>query len=132
MATKSVRERAQALLTLVETLIESPGMTWVDASNAIFYPRGPFAWLFRTKAERIAFRKTREGQRIKELVRSLPEPPVRSAPKEPYDPTRKIEIIRLARPRDRAKARKRQGVNGRSSDHDAKRPRQKSAEPKKS
>jgi hypothetical protein len=100
---KTVKERAQALLTLVETLVETPGLTWEAASNAVFAPGAPFSRLFRTESERVAFGKTIEGRRIDKLIFSLPPAPVRPAPKEEYDPTRVVEIIQLPAPRKRSK-----------------------------
>jgi hypothetical protein len=110
---KTVKERAQALLTLVETLVETPGLTWVAASNAVFYPGGPFTRLFPTKADRVAFRKCKEGQRIDKLIFSLPTPPVRPAPKEKYDSTRVVEIIPLPAPRSRSRIRARKTAKSR-------------------
>jgi hypothetical protein len=125
---KTVQERAQVLLTLVEALVDTPGLTWVAASNAVFMPGGPFWHLFRAKADRVAFNKTREGRRIDKLIFSLPEPPLRLAPKEVYDPTRFVEIIDLTAPR--AKKRKRL-AGARSSVTNGKTPRVASP-PKKS
>src|SRR5882724_10526160 len=92
---KSIKERAQALLTLVETLVETPGLTWEAASNAVFAPGGPFWYLFRTEAARVAFGKTTEGRRIDGLIFSLPAAPLRPASPDKYDPTRIVEIIDL-------------------------------------
>ena len=122
MAMNSVKERAQSLLTLVEALVEMPGLTWVAASNAVFSPGGPFWHLFRAKPDRVAFGKTKEGRRIDKLIMSLPTPPVRPAPKEPYDPTRVVEIIELSEPRE-SKARKRRVSNGKASQNGTKRRR---------
>jgi hypothetical protein len=105
MAVTGVKEKAQALLALVEKLVDVPGMTWVEASNVVNCPGGPYVRLFRTKAEREAFRKSKESRRIDKLILSLPTPPLRPAPKEEYDPTRIVEIIDLTAPR--AKRRKR-------------------------
>ena len=82
MRKKSIKERAEALLTLVRELVETPGLSWVGASNAIYAPGGPFGRLFPTEAERIAFGNSREGKQIDDLIGSLPEPPVRPWPKE--------------------------------------------------
>jgi hypothetical protein len=69
---KSIKARAEALLTLVEALVDRPGLTWVAASNAVFRPGGPFWHLFRTEADRAAYRKTKEGRQIDKLIFSLP------------------------------------------------------------
>jgi hypothetical protein len=114
---KSIKERAQALLTLVEALVETPGLTWEAASNAVFAPKGPFWHLFRTQAARVAFDKTREGRRIEGLIFSLPAAPLRPAPKEEYDPTRIVEIIQLPAPPLRSNARK--AANQRSTNNGA-------------
>jgi predicted HicB family RNase H-like nuclease len=79
---KSIKERAQAILTLVKELVETPGLTWVDASNAVYAPGGPFGRMFLTEAERIAFGISKEGKQIDDLIASLPEPPVRPLPKD--------------------------------------------------
>jgi hypothetical protein len=117
MAVTGVKEKAQALLALVEKLVMVPGMTWVDASNVVNCPGGPYVRLFRTKAEREAFRKSKESRRIDKLILSLPTPPVRPTPKEAYDPTRIVEIIQLPTPSPRSKARK--TVNRRSANNGA-------------
>jgi hypothetical protein len=103
MALTGLKEKAQALLALVEKLVEVPGMTWVDASNVVNSPGGPYVRLFRTKAEREAFRRSKESRRIDKLISSLPTPPLRPAPKEDYDPTRTVEIIQLPGSRKGAK-----------------------------
>ena len=112
-----VKEKAQALLAFVEKLVDVPGMTWVDASNVVNCPGGPYVRLFRTEAERQAFRKCQESRRIDELILSLPTPRVRPAPKEEYDPTRTVEIIQLPAPPPRSKARK--AANQRSANNGA-------------
>src|SRR5450631_83247 len=81
VAKSSIKEKAQALLALVQQLAQMPGLTWVDANNAIYAPGGPFVRLFPSKAERVAFRKTKESEQIGALIVSLPEPPVRPWPK---------------------------------------------------
>jgi hypothetical protein len=103
---RTIKERAEALLGLVEVLVETPGLTWVAASNAIYSPGGPYWHLFQAKADRVAFAKLAESRRIDQLIMGLPEPPVRPAPKEPYDPTRIVEIIDLTRSRKRSKPRR--------------------------
>jgi HicB family len=82
MRKKSIKERAEALLALVKELAETPGMTWVDANNAVYAPGGPFGRLFPTEDERTAFENSKEGKKIDELIGGLPEPPVRPWPKE--------------------------------------------------
>jgi len=76
MSHKSIRGRATELLTLAEKLAETPGLTWVEANNAIYGPGGPFRRLFPTEKDRLAFAKTAESRRIDELIDSLPEPKV--------------------------------------------------------
>jgi hypothetical protein len=114
---KSIKERAQALLTLVETLVETPGLTWEAASNAVFAPGAPFSRLFRTESERVAFDKTREGRRIDQLIFGLPRAPVRPAPKEKYDPTRIVEIIQISPGRKRGTTRTRKISNRKPSNN---------------
>jgi hypothetical protein len=77
MLKTTVKENSQALLALARRLANTPGLTWVDASNAIYSPGGPFARLFPTKAARVAYGKTKESEEIDDLIHSLPEPAVR-------------------------------------------------------
>ncbi|HEX3147727.1 MAG TPA: toxin-antitoxin system HicB family antitoxin [Gemmataceae bacterium] len=63
-------------MTLARKLSETPGLTWVEANNAIFGPGGPFVRLFPTKSDRAAFAGTKERGQIDELIDSLPDPPV--------------------------------------------------------
>ncbi len=104
MAVTRIKEKAEALLALVEKLVDVPGLTWVDASNVVFCPGGPYVRLFRTEAERAAFRKSKKRRRIDELISSLPTPPVRPAPPEEYNGTRTVEIIQISPRRNRSKA----------------------------
>ena len=67
---------AQELLTLARKLSETPGLTWVEANNAVYGPGGPFARLFPAAKDRVAFAKTEESREIDRLIDSLPEPPV--------------------------------------------------------
>jgi hypothetical protein len=76
MAKRSIKSRAQDLLTLARKLAESPGLTWVEANNAIYGPAGPMARLFPSAGDRAAFAKSNESRQIDELIDSLPEPPV--------------------------------------------------------
>jgi hypothetical protein len=76
MAKRSTKNGAQELLTLACKLAETPGLTWVEANNAIFGPGGPFARLFPTKSGRAAFAGTKERGQIDALIESLPDPPV--------------------------------------------------------
>ena len=64
---RRIQERAQALLVLAQQLANMPELTWVDANNAVYAPGGPFARLFPTKAERIAFGKTKQSKQIDDL-----------------------------------------------------------------
>jgi predicted HicB family RNase H-like nuclease len=74
MAKRSVESRGQVLLTLARKLAETPSLTWVEANNAIYGPAGPFARLFPTARDRVAFAKTKTSQQIDRLIDSLPEP----------------------------------------------------------
>jgi hypothetical protein len=76
MAKRSIKSRAQELLTLAQKLAETPGLTWVEANNAVYGPGGPFARLFPRAADRVAFARTVESRRIDELIDGLPEPAV--------------------------------------------------------
>jgi predicted HicB family RNase H-like nuclease len=76
MPRQNVTSRAQQLLTLAQKLSESPGLTWVEANNAIYGPGGPFTRLFPTARDRAAFVKTEASRQIDELLDSLPEPEV--------------------------------------------------------
>jgi predicted HicB family RNase H-like nuclease len=76
MSKRSTKERAQELVTLARKLSETPGLTWVEANNAIYGPGGPFARLFPTAKDRTAFAKRDESRQIDELIDRLPEPEV--------------------------------------------------------
>jgi len=76
MSKRSIKSRAQELLTLARKLAETPGLTWVEANNAVYGPGGPFARLFPRAADRVAFAKTEESRDIDQLIDSLPEPSV--------------------------------------------------------
>ncbi len=76
MAKKPIKSRAQELLTLARKLAETPGLTWVEANNAIYGPGGTFARLFPSAADRAAFAKTDESGQIDEMIDGLPDPPV--------------------------------------------------------
>jgi predicted HicB family RNase H-like nuclease len=76
MAKPSIKKRAQELLTLAENLAQTPGLTWVEANNAIYGPGGPFTRLFPAAKDRLAFAKTEESHAIDDLLDSLPEPEV--------------------------------------------------------
>jgi predicted HicB family RNase H-like nuclease len=76
MSKRSIKSRAQELLTLGRRLAETPGLTWVEANNAVYGPGGPFARLFSSARDRAAFAKTEESRQLDELIDSLPEPPV--------------------------------------------------------
>ena len=82
MSKRNSRKNLQELLTLARKLAETPGLTWVEANNAIYSPGGPFARLFPTKEDRLAFQKSAERVQIDALIDSLPDPPVRSERKE--------------------------------------------------
>lgn len=76
MARRSIKSRAQELLALATKLAETPGLTWVEANNAVYGLGGPFARLFPREADRVAFAKTRESEEIDRFIDGLPEPPV--------------------------------------------------------
>ena len=84
MQKTTVKKNVQALLALARQLAETPGLSWVDASNAIYAPGGPFARLFPTKTARLAYSKMQESEEIDDLIHSLPEPPVRPGPREDW------------------------------------------------
>ncbi len=81
MSRPSIKDKAQALLALAHQLAQMPGLTWVDANNAVYAPGGPFVRLFPTRTDRLAYGKTKESEQIDALIDSLPEPPVRPSPK---------------------------------------------------
>jgi hypothetical protein len=76
MSKRNIEGRAQELLTLARKLAETPGLTWVEANNAIYGPGGPYARLFSTARDRAVFARSEASRRIDELIDSLPEPPV--------------------------------------------------------
>ncbi len=74
MSKKNIKNRVQELLTLATKLAETPGLTWVEANNAVYGPGGPFARLFPTDEDRMFFAKTKESEQIDKLIDSLPDP----------------------------------------------------------
>ncbi len=76
MSKRSLKNRAQELLTLARKLAETLGLTWVEANNAIYGTGGPFARLFPNGKDRAAFAKTEASRQIDQLIDSLPDPPV--------------------------------------------------------
>lgn len=74
--TRTVKSRAKELLALAQKLAEAPGVTWVEANNAVFGPGGPYSRLFASEKDRVAFSKTAESRQIDELIDRLPEPQV--------------------------------------------------------
>src|SRR5437879_10609462 len=62
MAKRSIESRGRELLTLARKLAQTPGLTWVEANNAIYGPGGPFVRLFPNAKDRVAFAKTKESQ----------------------------------------------------------------------
>ena len=76
MSKRSMKSRANELVTLARKLAETPGLTWVEANNAVYGPGGPFARLFPSATDRTAFAKTEASRRIDELIDRLPDPPV--------------------------------------------------------
>jgi hypothetical protein len=73
MSRPGIKKRAQELLTLAQNLARTPGLTWVEANNAMYGPGGPFTRLFPTGKDRLAFAKTEESKAIDQLLDSLPE-----------------------------------------------------------
>jgi HicB family len=82
MPKPGVTKRLQELLILAKKLSETPGLTWVEANNAIYGPGGPFARLFPTKADRAAVANSKVRGQIDALIDSLPDPPVQSQDRE--------------------------------------------------
>lgn len=82
MSKQNLKKSALELLTLAHKLAETPGLTWVEANNAIYGPGGPFARLFPTAQDRTVFAKSKVSREIDELIDSLPEPPVGPQRKE--------------------------------------------------
>ena len=76
MSKRSIKSRAQELLTLARKLSEAPGLTWVEANNAIYGPGGPFTRLFPTTKDRVAFSTMEESRHVDEILDRLPEPAV--------------------------------------------------------
>src|ERR1700730_4187162 len=76
MSKRNLKSRVEQLLTLASKLAETPGLTWVEANNAVYGPGGPFARLFASAADRASFAKTGESQQIDDLIDGLPEPPI--------------------------------------------------------
>src|SRR5436190_6746382 len=74
MSKRSIKSRAQELLTLGRKLAETPGLTWVEANNAIYGPGGPFTRLFPASKDRITFARSKESAQIDQVIDSLPEP----------------------------------------------------------
>jgi hypothetical protein len=77
MSKRSTESRAQDLLALARKLAETPGLTWVEVNNGIYGLGGPFARLFATTADRLAFSETAESREVDALIDSLPDPPAR-------------------------------------------------------
>jgi predicted HicB family RNase H-like nuclease len=76
MKKRSIWNRSLELLTFARKLVETPGLTWVEANNAMHGPGGPFARLFSDARDRAAFAKTKESRQIDRLIDTLPEPAV--------------------------------------------------------
>jgi predicted HicB family RNase H-like nuclease len=76
MSKRSIKSRAEELLTLGRQLAATPGLTWVEANNAVYGPGGPFARLFPGVRDRAAFAKTEESRQLDQLIDGLPEPSV--------------------------------------------------------
>ncbi len=76
MPKRSIESRGQELLTLARKLAQAPGLTWIEANNAIYGPGGPFVRLFPNANDRVAFAKTKESRQIDRFIDSLPEPAV--------------------------------------------------------
>lgn len=76
MSKRSIHSRAQELLTLAQKLAEAPGLTWVEANNAVYGPGGPFVRLFPNAKDRAAFARTEASRLIDQFIDTLPDPPV--------------------------------------------------------
>ena len=76
MSKRTIKSRARELLALGRRLAETPGLTWVEANNAVYGPGGPFARLFPSARDRAAFAKSEESRLLDQLIDALPEPPV--------------------------------------------------------
>ena len=76
MAKPRIESRARELLTLVRKLVQTPGLTWVEANNVVYGPGGAFARLFPNAKDRAAFAQTKERRQIDRLIDSVPEPRV--------------------------------------------------------
>jgi hypothetical protein len=76
MSKRTIKSRARELLALGRRLAETPGLTWVEANNAVYGPGGPFARLFPSARDRAAFAKSEESRQLDELIDGLPEPRV--------------------------------------------------------
>src|SRR5205823_11781057 len=61
---------------LAHTRAERAVLPGVEPNNAIYGPGGPFARLFPTAKDRVAFAKSEESRQIDQLIDGLPEPPV--------------------------------------------------------
>ena len=70
------QEPSEGVADIRQKLAEAPGVTWVEANNAVFGPGGPFVRLFASKKERVDFSTTAESRQIDELIDGLPEPEV--------------------------------------------------------
>lgn len=82
MARNHVKNKLHVLLSLARELAATPGMNWIDANNAIYNPRGPYARIFVTEEDRTVFGKSPERKQIDDLIDSLPEPPLQPISKE--------------------------------------------------
>jgi predicted HicB family RNase H-like nuclease len=76
MSKQTMESRAQELLARVRELVQTAGLTWVEANNAIYGPGGPFARMFPNEKDRVAFSKTKESKLVDRLIDSLPDPAV--------------------------------------------------------
>jgi hypothetical protein len=76
MPKRSLKSRGQELLALGRRLAETPGLTWVEANNAVYGPGRPFVRLFPSARDRDAFAKMDECRELDRLIDALPEPPV--------------------------------------------------------
>lgn len=76
MSKRSSDSRANELLAFARKLTETPGLTWVEANNAVYGPGGAFARLFPSARERAAFAKTDASRAVDALIDALPEPPL--------------------------------------------------------
>ncbi len=78
MAGRSIAARAREAETFARGLRDQ-GKNWLEAHNALYGLGGKCATLFPTRADRTAFAKTPEHERISALLNELSDPPAGGA-----------------------------------------------------